>query len=138
PGLFGMSATADADKFVAAREAMLAEVDKMKERPVSDAEVGKAVKQFVAATLSSRKTMQGQAQDLGGSWLAANDLNFSQRYLAAIQQVTPGDIQRVATEYLTTENRTLYALLPKGAIAKNEVTVESASENAIQKFELAN
>jgi zinc protease len=138
PGLFGMSATAEADKFVLAREAMLAEVDKMKEHSVSDAELGKAVKQFIAATLSSRKTMQGQAQDLGGSWLAANDLNFSQRYLAAIQHVTPADIKRVAHQYLTTENRTLYALLPGGATPKPQIEVEGSSEAAIQKFDLPN
>ena len=56
--------------------------------------------------------MQGQAQDLGGNWLAANDLNFSERYLAAVKRVTPADLQRVARQYLTPENRTLYALLP--------------------------
>ena len=66
------------------------------------------MKQFISGTLSSRKTMQGQAQDLGGSWLAANDLNFSERYLAAVKRVTPADLQRVAREYLTPENRTLY------------------------------
>jgi len=83
PGLFGMSAIVDADKFTAARDAMLAEVEKMKTSPVSAGELGKAVKQFIAATLAVRKTMEGQAQNLGGNWLAANDLNFSERYLAA-------------------------------------------------------
>ncbi len=67
----------------------------------------KAVKQFVSATLATRKTMQGQAADLGGSWLAANDLNFSERYLAAVKRVTPADLRRVAREYLTTGNRTI-------------------------------
>ena len=60
-------------------------------------------------------SISGQAQDLGGNWLAANDLNFSERYLAAVKRVTPVDLQRVAREYLTAENRTLYALLPTGA-----------------------
>src|SRR5438309_5327912 len=39
-GLFGMSATVDPDKFVAAREAMLAEIDKMKSSAVSGDELG--------------------------------------------------------------------------------------------------
>src|ERR1041385_9166308 len=118
PGLFGLSAIVDAGKFPPARDAMLAEVEKLKARPVSAGELGKAVKQFVSATLSARKTMQGQAQDLGGSWLAANDLNFSARYLAAVQRITPADLQRVARHYLTPENRTLYALLPEGTAPK--------------------
>ncbi|HEX4343145.1 MAG TPA: pitrilysin family protein, partial [Verrucomicrobiae bacterium] len=138
PGLFGMSAIVDADKFEAARDAMLAEVEKMKTSPVSAAEVSKAVKQFISGTLSSRKTMQGQANDLGGSWLAANDLNFSERYLAAVKQVTPADLQRVARHHLTRENRTLYALLPNGTSPKTSANVETNTDHAVQKFEFAN
>ena len=138
PGLFGLSATVDADKFAAARDAMLAEVEQMKTTTVPAVELTKAVKQFVSATLSARKTMQGQAQDLGGSWLAANDLNFSERYLAAVKRVTPADLRRAARKYLTPENRTLYALLPAGATPKAAVEGETSREQPVQKFELAN
>src|SRR3989442_451847 len=96
------------------------------------------VKQFVAGILSARETMQGHAQDLGSNWLAANDLNFSQRYLAAIKQITPEDVQSVAFEYLTSENRTLYALLPEGTAPKPVLEAEASVELPIQKFELAN
>jgi zinc protease len=138
PGLFGLSATVDADKFAAARDAMLAELETMKTTLVSPAELSKAVKQFISATLSSRKTMQGQAQDLGGSWLAANDLNFSERYLAAVKRVTPADLQRVAREYLAPENRTLYALLPTGATPKSIAGDETSRDQPVQRFALAN
>jgi zinc protease len=138
PGLFGISGVVDADKFLAARDSALVEIDKMKSEPVSQDELTKAVKQFVSATLASRKTMQGQAQDLGANWLAANDLNFSERYLAAIRTVTPGDLQRVARQYLTNENQTLYALLPAGAAPKPLTTTELTRESAIQKFSLPN
>ena len=96
------------------------------------------MKQFVSATLSARKTMQGQAQDLGGNWLAANDLNFSERYLAAVKRVTVQDLQRVAREYLGEANRTLYALLPAGNAPSPVLCLESSEPHAIQKFELAN
>src|SRR5450432_2230758 len=137
-GLFGMSAIVDADKFTAAREAMLAEIEKIKSLSVSADEVQKAVKQFVSATLGTRKTMEGQAQNLGGNWLAANDLNFSERYLAAIKHVNHSDVQRVAREYLTAENRTLYALLPNGTSPKLSATIETNKDNAIQKIEFPN
>ncbi len=137
-GLFGLSATADADKFAAAREAMLAEIEKTKAGLISNEELDKAVKQFVSATLAARKTMQGQAQDLGANWLAANDLNFSQRYLAAVKAVSPADLQRVARQYLTLDKRTLYALLPTGAAPKPALAAETATAQPIQKFELAN
>jgi len=117
-GIFGMSAMMEADKFEAARAAMLAELEEMKNNLVTPEELTKAVKQFTAGTLSIRKTMAGQAQDLGGNWMAANDLNFSQRYLDAVKRITPEDLQRVARTYLTTENRTLYALVPTGGTPK--------------------
>ncbi|HEY0455245.1 MAG TPA: pitrilysin family protein [Verrucomicrobiae bacterium] len=138
PGLFGMSALTEADKFQAARDAMLAEVEKMRTHMVSAEELSKAVKQFTAATLSSRKTMQGQAQDLGGSWMSANDLNFSARYLEAVKKVTPAELLRVARQYLSEENRTLYALTPTGSNAKASVTLGKVAEKQIQKLEFPN
>src|SRR5713101_8544698 len=137
-GLLGMSAVVDADKFATARDAMLAEIEKMQSRPVSAAELNKAIKQFVSATLATRKTMQGQAQDLGGNWIAVNDLNFSERYLDAVKRVKPSDVQRVARKYFTAANRTLYALLPAGAMPKPISASARSAENAIQKFALPN
>jgi zinc protease len=138
PGLLGVSAVVDGEQFGPMRDAVLVEVEKLKEKPMSAEELSKAVKQFVSATLSTRKTMEGQAGDLGSSWLAANDLTFSERYLAAVKRVTPADLQRVARQYLTAENRTLYALLPEGTAPKIAQTSETASDGPIQKFELAN
>lgn len=138
PGLFGMSAVVDADKFVAARQAMLAEVESLQRGPITPAEIRKAVKLFIAATLGTRKTMSGQAQDLGGSWLAANDLNFSERYLAAVKRVTAADLRRVARTYLTPENRTLYALLPNGTAPQTATATTVNSDHAIQKIVLPN
>ncbi|HEX4262779.1 MAG TPA: pitrilysin family protein [Verrucomicrobiae bacterium] len=137
-GLLGISAVMDAEQFSPTRDAVLAEVEKIKSATVSADELGKAMKQFVSATLSTRKTMDGQAGDLGSSWLTASDLAFSERYLAAVKRVTPADVQRVARTYLTPENRTLYALLPEGAAPKTLLTSESSSDEPIQKFELAN
>lgn len=138
PGVFGMSAVVDGSKFAAARDAMLAEVEKAKMNVVSADELHKAVKQFMSATLSARKTMEGQAQNLGGNWLAANDLNYSERYLAAIKRVSLADVQRVVRQYLTDENRTLYALLPNGSAPRAVLETSVAKDYPIQKFDLAN
>jgi zinc protease len=138
PGLFGLSAIIDPDKFLASRDALFEEIEKIKNSTITADELNKAVKQFVSATLSSRKTMQGQAQDLGANWLAANDLSFSERYLAAVKKVTPTDLQRVASRYLSPENRSLYALLPSGTAPKQAAVIESSQDNPIKKFDLAN
>ncbi|MCU0788878.1 MAG: insulinase family protein, partial [Verrucomicrobia bacterium] len=138
PGIAGVSAVVDPDKFSEARDAILAEVRRMQDTPVSAQELSKAVKQFISGTLASRKTMQGQASDLGSNWLSANDLNFSERYLAAVHQVTPSDIQRVAREYLVSSNSTLYGLLPEGSRPPVTLSLEQQIDRPILKFELPN
>lgn len=137
-GLFGVSAIVDADKFEPARQAMLEELDRMKEILVAPEELAKAVKQFIAGNLSTQKTMQGQAQDLGGNWMAAHDLNFSARYLEAVRKVTAEDLQRVARTYLGRENRTLYALLPTGATPQTDSQATVAADHPIEKVTLPN
>lgn len=137
-GIFGVSGVCDGDKYAAARDEILSEVHRMTLEPVTPAELTKAVKQFTAATLSSRKTMEGQAQDLGGNWMAAHDLNFSERYLAAVRRVTADDILRVSRQYLTEANRTIYALLPKGAQTAPVLGDETLADNPIHKFQLSN
>lgn len=138
PGLFGMSAMFEAGQLDAVKAAMLAELERIRSTEVNEAELRKAVKQFVAATLGTRKTMSGQAQDLGANWLAAYDLNFSERYLAAVKRLTPSDLQRVAKSHLTPENRTLYALLPEGSRPPLELSTEQKIDRPVEKFELPN
>jgi zinc protease len=137
-GLFGMSAVMAADKFAAARDALLEEVARVQKAPVPKAELAKVIKQFAASTLAIRKSMQGQAQDLGSNWMAASDLNFSERYLAAARKVTPALLQRAARQYLTPSNRTLYALLPAGAAPKELETAKISVESATQKIVFPN
>jgi zinc protease len=138
PGLLGISGVVDGARFEECRGAIRAELDKIKNDSVSEAELVKAVKQFTAATLATRKTMQGQAQDFGGNWISANDLNFSERYLAAVTRVTRDDIQRVARRYLQHDNRTLYALLPAGTLNAKVESREKIVDHPIEKIELPN
>jgi zinc protease len=138
PGLFGISAMLDGDKFQVGCDAILAELERVKTEGITAAELAKGVKQFVSSTLACRKTMQGQAQDLGGNWLAASDLNFSERYLQAVQRATAEEVQRVARQYLTPENRTLYALLPPGFTPQPTGQIQSAAEHPIQLISLPN
>jgi len=92
------------------------------------------VKQFISANASARKRCKDKP-GLGGSWLAANDLNFSQRLPGSCQTGDTADLQRVARQYLTAENRTLYALLPSGGRAAGSRDGETFSDQPISKFE---
>jgi len=137
-GLFGMSAVVDPDKFDEACAALLEELDKLKSELVNPEELGKVVKQFVSSTLATRKTMEGQAQNLGDSWISVNDLDFSDRYLEAVKEVSPEDVRRVANDYLEPENRTLYALVPEGVAPTGIGDRVSYESGPIQKVEFSN
>jgi len=138
PGLFGVSSVLDGDKFRVASDAVLKEIERLKSGGVTAEELTKAVKQMAAGTLAARKTMQGQAQEMGGSWLAVGDLGFSTRYLAAVGKVTSEDLTRVAREYLTDDNRTLAALLPKGSRPAVEVRETTAVSEPVRKITMPN
>lgn len=138
PGLFGISSVMDGGQFDAATAAIQREVDRLKGGGVAPEELAKSVKQMAAGTLAARKTMQGQAQEMGGSWLAVGDLGFSTRYLAAVGRVTAGDLERVAQKYLNDENRTLCALLPKGSRPRVEVREVLSASTPVRKITLAN
>lgn len=136
PGLFGLSAVVDGDKFRAAMEAMFREVEAVQREAPSAGELGKAVKQITAGTLAARKTMQGQAQDLGASWLTVGDLGFLERYLEAVRRVTCDDLRRVAETYLTVDNRTLCALLPEGCRPRISARERQVWRAPIRRYEL--
>jgi zinc protease len=138
PGLFGVSTILDGARFGGARQALLKEILRLQQRPVPIAELRKGIKQFLTATLATRKTMQGQAQDLGASWLLARDLNFSERYLQTIRRVTPADLQRVARHYLRSDAFSLYALLPAGCTTRTVTRVQQTTDEPIQRVLLPN
>ncbi|MCS7091304.1 MAG: pitrilysin family protein [Verrucomicrobiota bacterium] len=138
PGLFGVSATMEPDRLSSAKAVLLEEIARLQSGPIHEDELQKAIKQCTTALLSNRKTMAGQAADLGGSWLVANDLAFSQRYLEAIRRLTPADLCRVARTYLGPENRTLYGLWPKGRLPKPARSTASGEIAPVQKVELPN
>ena len=132
-----MSAVTTGDKFAAARDAMLAEIQRV-QKSRSPGGAGQSHQAI-------RRRHPGHAQNHAGpgagpraNWMAAGDLNFSERYLAAARRVTPASLQRVAREYLTPANRTLYALLPAGAAPKPAETVGVSAESAVRKIVFPN
>ena len=138
PGLFGMSAIVDADKFAAARDAMLAEIEKMKSSPVSPDEFEKAVKQFISATLAARKTMEGQAQRPRRK-LAGGERSEFFRTLSRRRQ-TRRARRRPARRPPISHGGKPHALRAAAQRhrAETQSRVETPGDQPIQKFELPN
>ncbi len=76
-----------------------------------DDDLAKAKRQIAASQFRSLTTASGRAADLASNWHEARDLDFTRRYLAAIQAVTAADIRRAAAT-LTDERLSLTILDP--------------------------
>ncbi|MBK1883973.1 insulinase family protein [Luteolibacter pohnpeiensis] len=135
-GVFGISADALPEKRDALIEAILAELKTFPAAPLDDS-LAKAKRQIAASQFRSLTTASGRASDLASNWHEARDLDFTRRYLAAIQEVTAADIRRVATS-LHPDRLTLSVLDPTDA-PPPAVAVKSARQvQEVETFKLPN
>lgn len=95
--------------------ALLAEIKKMQDAPVSAAELDKAKNQLVTNELRQRETSNGKALALGSSAVLLGDPNRVNTDLAKLQAVTAADVQRVMKKYFTANNRLVIYYLPEAA-----------------------
>jgi zinc protease len=99
--------------------ALLAEIKKMQDAPVSAAELNKAKNQLVTNELRQRETSNGNALALGEATVLLGDPNRINTDLARLQAVTAADVQRVMKKYFTANNRLVIYYLPQaGPTAK--------------------
>lgn len=113
PGLFSITATAaEGVPLPKLEAAILVEVEQLKQQPVSQRALDEAKSLLTGRLL--RQLRDGEALAV----VLAEGLDFSgspqafNQYLERLQAVSPEDIQRVAREWLTQENRTVAWLEP--------------------------
>ena len=114
-GLFGISAEIELAKYQDALNAIQQQIDLLRTQPITNTELRRIKKQYLVSRYEARKTMTGQALELGADWLTAHDLDFSQKAIEAIQKLTPQDILSIAQTWFRSENRIQYSLLPETA-----------------------
>ena len=79
---------------------MLHEVDRMAHEPVSPERLRENISEFVTRYWIGQETNMGQAASLGSSELVAGSWEHAIQFAEAVQEVTPQDVQRVASEYI--------------------------------------
>lgn len=94
--------------------ALLAELKKMQDAPVSAAELDKAKNQLVTNELRQRETSNGKALALGQSAVLLGDSKRVNTDLARLEAVSAADVQRVMKKYFTAANRLVIYYLPEG------------------------
>lgn len=86
---------------------------RLKNEPVSDAELQKAKNQILRDFILSRQTVQTRGEELGYAAVVLKDPNLVNTELGRFLAVTPADIQRVAQKYFVPQNLTLVEVFPK-------------------------
>ena len=116
PGLFYLYAKVMPGKTTGDVErALYAEIDKLKKTPPTDIEIQKAKNQIEATFILGQDSIFYQALLLG-QFESAASWRILETYVKKIREVRKEDIERVANEYLSEDNRIVGVLIP----AKNK------------------
>ena len=88
-----------------AEAALNAELARIRDTAVTEAELAEAKTEILASALRSRETASGRAFLLGQALVSRNDPRAADTDLAAVRAVTAADVQRVARRYLGDQGR---------------------------------
>ncbi|MES1975501.1 MAG: pitrilysin family protein [Pseudomonadota bacterium] len=113
PGNLGVIAIMAGGKTAADGEkALRREIGRLRDVPVSAAELAEAKNEILTGALRSRETAEGKASTLAAAVIIDGDPRASDRQLAEIAKVTAADLQRVARKYLRDERSAAIHYLP--------------------------
>jgi zinc protease len=137
-GYFGIMAALDPANLESAEAAILEEIYKLKTEYVTDEELEKAKALKESEYVFSQQTMEDQAETLGMDELSTGDINFSQRYLEGIKEVTKEEIMRVVKEYFYNDSLTVAVVRPKREAEEAAKPEAPEAESQVQKTVLDN
>jgi zinc protease len=101
---------------------------------IADAELSKAKRVITVNAIEQYQTVKGLASDLGLNWLYARNLDFSRHYLERLQAVTPEDVERVISRYLTDSNLTVAVLRPQTESKRVSISKRSTEEPQLRRL----
>jgi len=116
PNLFYAVALVQPGQTVEATErALIAEFERLKQEPVTDAELQRAKNQWARDYIIGRDTDEDKARHLGHAVVIHNDITTADGEFDIFMRTTVADVQRVARTYFTETNRVVLHIVPKPA-----------------------
>ena len=98
----------------------MAEIARLRDEPVSAAELAKAKRQIEVDLLSGMETANERAGRIGGEYVAFGRIRPIDERLAAYNAVTAEDVQRVARTYLRDDRRSVVHVVPPPRAEKSK------------------
>jgi zinc protease len=122
-GMFFFFAVANSGKAPAdVEKALLAEVDKLRAEPVTDAELAKAKNQLLTTEVFGRIGTESKANALASADLLFGTPEEVNRRYDKLTAVTAADVKRVAEKYFAPNRRNVFAMLPAAMQPKADAT----------------
>jgi zinc protease len=116
PNLFFAVAIVQPGKSPAeAERALIAELEKLKNEPVTPHELQRAKNQFARDYIIGRESNQQKALHLAHAAVIHNDITTADGEFDIFMNISAADVQRVARTYFTPQNRMVLHILPKGS-----------------------
>jgi zinc protease len=114
----------------AAITSLISELDRMRNEPVSAAELDRAKRQFARDYILGRDTVQQKAGVLAHAAVIHNDLGTADGEFELFMNVTAADVQRVARKYFAPDTRNVITVMPRGTagLAPAHATLAQARE----------
>lgn len=114
PQLFTLSAVVAPGKTAQqAEQALRAEIRRVAEEGVTDAELERVKNQWVASEIYKRDSVMGQAMELGMWWAQQLPLDADELLVERLRQVTPAQVQEAARTWFGDDQLTVATLVPQ-------------------------
>jgi zinc protease len=94
-------------------DALIAELDRLRTEPISEAELQQAKNQFARDYILSRESNKDKASHLGHAVVIHNDVKTADGEFDIFMNTTAADVQRVAQTYFKPENRLVLTIMPR-------------------------
>ncbi|HUU57660.1 MAG TPA: pitrilysin family protein, partial [bacterium] len=137
-GYLAVYAEGEAIELDYAEDAIVSEMLRFAEKRVSKEELARAKKLLTAQYVLGLETVEDVAVDLGENELYTGNMNYSDEYLARIDEITADDIRAAAKRYLRESNMTVAKVVPRDWAGAGEEGRGVARAEAMTKLELAN
>jgi zinc protease len=101
-------------------DGLIGELDRLRNEPITPAELQQAKNQFARDYIFSRESNKDKAMQLGHAVVIHNDIKTADGEFDIFMNITQADVQRVARKYFTPENRLVMTIMPKGTGGSGE------------------